>query len=153
MLWGLFVVCAAGGLIVSGLKADDNDKEKQLRASLVGTWKMVSGKYGGQESDLPRDSVTLKHVTPVGFVFLSYEKDTGKMTRSGGGTYTLKGETYTETVEYGLGDDFEVIKNASHAFTCRIDGDKWHHDGKLANGLTIEEVWERVKPKRDEKAK
>jgi hypothetical protein len=152
MIVSILLVCAAAGSILTGLRADDSDKEKTLRASLIGTWKLISAKYDGQENDLPKTSPTIKHVTPAGFVFLSYDKDTGKMSRAGGGTYTLKGETYTETIEYGMGDDFEAIKNASHSFTCKIDGDKWRHDGKLANGLTIEEVWERAKPKVDTKA-
>lgn len=146
------IIGIASGMCVARIRADDSDKEKTLRANLIGTWKMVSGKYGGQESDLPNALPTLKHVTPGGFVFLSYDKATGKMSRAGGGAYTLKGETYTETIEYGIGDDFDVIKSASHSFNCKIEGDKWHHEGKLANGLTIEEVWERVKPKVDTKA-
>jgi len=51
-----------------------------------------------------------------------------------------------ETIEYGTGDDFEGIKNASHSFKCRIEGDTWYHVGKLADGTTIDEQWTRVKP-------
>ena len=137
----VFVICVAG----IGLRADDADKEKALRAKLIGTWKLVSAKYGGQAQDPPNSDVMLKHVTPAGFTWLSYKKDSGEVYRSAGGTYTLKGDSYTEKVVYGLGDDFQQIKNAEHPFTCKIDGDKWQHNGKLAGGLTIEEVWERVK--------
>ena len=47
---------------------------------------------------------------------------------------------------------FEVIKNAEHAFTAKVEGDTWHHVGKLANGTTIDETWERVKPAENGKA-
>jgi hypothetical protein len=40
-----------------------------------------------------------------------------------------------------------VIGGKTHSFTCKIEGDRWFHNGKLASGLTIEEVWEREDPK------
>ena len=121
-------------------------KPSDLRAALVGTWKMTSMKINGQKNTLPDEAVTYKHVTPAGFTWLSYPKDTGKVFRAAGGSYTLRGDEYTETIEYGVGDDFDVIKNASHPFKCRIEGDTWYHTGRLANGTTIDEQWTRVKP-------
>lgn len=37
--------------------------------------------------------------------------------------------------------DFATVKGKTHAFTCKVEGNKWYHIGKLATGLTIEEVW------------
>lgn len=122
-------------MVTSQSLAEDSNK-------LIGTWKLISAKYGGQESNLPKAATTLKHITPVQMIWLSYDSD-GKMTRAGGGRYTLQGDEYTDTPEYGIGD-FSVVKGQTHVFKCKIDGNKWYHDGKLANGLTIEEVWERV---------
>jgi len=48
--------------------------------------------------------------------------------------------------DYGLGGDLSQIKNGSHVFKCRIEGDTWYHVGKLAAGTTIDEQWTRVKP-------
>ena len=135
-----------GGLPVGrDVHGESPRKSDDLRAALVGTWKMKSMTIDGQKNDLPGTAVTYKHVTPSGFVWLSYEKDTGKVFRSAGGTYTLTGDAYTERIEYGMGDDFDGIKNASHAFKCRIEGDTWYHTGKLAGGTAIDEVWTRVK--------
>jgi hypothetical protein len=113
---------------------------------LVGTWRVVSAKYGGQ--DVPRRAgyVTVKHVTPTQFMWASYGPD-GKVTRAVGGSYTVKGAEYVETPEYGLSADFDVIKGKAQTFTWKIDGNKWFHTGKLSNGLTVEEVWERVERK------
>ena len=58
-----------------------------------------------------------------------------------------KGESYQETPEYGISSDFDVIKGKAQTFTCRVDGNRWYHSGALSNGLTIEEVWDRVEPK------
>ena len=121
-------------------------KAVDLRAALVGTWKIESMKVDGQAQDLPASWVTYKHVTPAGFTWLSYDKSDGKVIRAGGGTWTLSGDSYTEKIEYGMGEAFDQIKNASHTFSCRIDGDTWLHTGKLASGTALDEVWTRVKP-------
>jgi hypothetical protein len=49
--------------------------------------------------------------------------------------------------EYGISEDFETIKGKAQTFKWQVDGNKWHHSGKLSNGLTIEEVWEKVEKK------
>jgi hypothetical protein len=113
---------------------------------LIGTWKLISAKYGGQPSDISDQSTTLKHVTPSQFMWASYDKD-GTVARAAGGSYTIKGEIYEETPEYGLSSDFDLIKGKLQTFKWKVEGNKWYHNGKLSNGLTIEEVWERVEKK------
>ena len=113
---------------------------------LVGTWKLVSAKYGGQESAPLQETTTIKHVTPTQFMWVSYGKD-GKVTRAAGGSYMLKGEVYEETPEYGISSDFDIIRGKPQTFTWKVEGNKWYHNGKLSNGLTIEEVWERFEKK------
>jgi hypothetical protein len=127
---------------------------------LIGTWKLVSGKYGrevqfpegttvkygGKEVQFSEGTTILKHVTPSHFMSVTYDQY-GRVTRGLGGRYTLNGEELAETPEYGLGEDFEVLKGGTYLFKCQIDGNKWHRSGKLSNGQTIEEVWERVEKK------
>jgi hypothetical protein len=113
---------------------------------LVGTWKLVSAKYDGQENKLPEGITMLKHVTPVQFMWAIYDKD-GKVVSALGGSYTLKGDKYDETPEYGLADNSDSLKalmGKIQSFTWKINGNKWYHNGKLSSGVTIEEVWERV---------
>jgi hypothetical protein len=114
-------------------------------ARLIGTWKLTSAKYGGEESDLTKSGTTLKHITPGNFIWVTYDSETKEVTRTAGGTYTLDGEKYEETPRYGLGADFEAVRDKPHAFTLKLEGDSWKHSGELSNGLKIEEVWERVK--------
>jgi hypothetical protein len=71
----------------------------------------------------------------------------GKVTDALGGTYTLKGDEYVETPEYGVGDVLDQLKGKPQVFKWKIEGNKWYHTGKLSSGLTIEEVWERVEKK------
>lgn len=142
---GLGLIVGLAVAMPLGSAADPKDGEKE-KSSLVGTWKLVSAKYGGKEHKFDEGTTTVKHVTPAQFMWASYDKD-GKVTRAAGGAYTLKDGKYEETPEYGMSGDFDAIKGKAHTFTCKLDGDKWYHEGKLANDLTIEEVWERVKAK------
>src|SRR4051794_23847602 len=76
---------------------------------LVGTWKLVSAKYNGQEAKFPEEMTMLKHVTPTQFMWATFDKD-GKVDSALGGPYTLKGNKYEETPEYGLGNVLEGLK-------------------------------------------
>ena len=113
---------------------------------LIGTWKLISAKYDGQESKLPDGYTDLKHVTPTHFMWAVYDKD-GKVVAALGGTCTVKGEEYIEVPEYGVGEGFDALKGKDQAFKWKVDGNKWTHTGKLSSGTTIEEVWERVEKK------
>ena len=82
---------------------------------LIGTWKLASARYGGEESDVTKGGTTLKHITPGNFMWVTYDSESNLVTRTAGGTYTLEGEKYVETPRYGLGEDFKTIPGkASH---------------------------------------
>jgi hypothetical protein len=65
--------------------------------------------------------------------------------RAAGGAYILAVNKCTERIEYGVGNDFEIIKGSQTSFTANIDGGRLYHTGKLVNGTALEEVWEYVK--------
>ncbi len=142
---GLAVLVA---LVVAGAGARAEEPKGAAKADnkLLGTWKLVSAKYGGNEFKFPEGTTMVKHVTPTQFMWATYDKD-GTVTRAAGGGYTLKDEVYEETPEYGISADFELIKGKAQTFKWKVEGNKWYHDGKLSNGQTIEEVWERVEKK------
>src|SRR5262245_26979852 len=124
----------------------DEAKPAKEDSKIVGTWKLVSAKWGGEERTF--DGITvLKHVTPTQFMWVRYDKD-GNVKHAMGGDYTLKGEDYEEATEYGTASgDFTVMKGKVHTFKVKVDGNKLYQNGKLNAGLTIEEVWERVEKK------
>jgi hypothetical protein len=127
--------------------AGDEPKVNAPQANkLVGTWKLVSAKYGGEEFKFPEGTTHIKHITPTHYMWATYDQD-GKVTRASGGTYTLDGDQYEEHPEYGIGPDSELLKGKVQSFKCKVDGNTWHHDGKLSNDLVIEEVWERLEKK------
>ena len=128
------------------MKVKDTKKEKLLRTHLIGAWVVISEKVDGRDRSTPWNLTTYKQITPVAFIGLSYDKITRRISRAAGGTYTLSGNVYTEKIEYGIGSQSEVIRNSQTSFTANVDGDKWYRKGRLANGQTIEQIWERVKP-------
>jgi hypothetical protein len=127
-------------------RADEPNGAGKSDNKLVGTWKLTSAKYGGNEFKFPEGMTMLKHVTPTQFMWATYDLQ-GKVTRAAGGGYTLTGAVYEETPAYGIGSDFDVIKDKAQTFKWKVDGNKWYHNGTLSNGLTIDEVWERVQKK------
>jgi hypothetical protein len=127
-------------------RAAEPNADSKTEHKLVGTWKLLSAKYGGREARFQPGVTTLKHVTPSQFMWASYDKN-GTVTRAAGGDYTLKGEVYEETPRYGLSSDFDEIKGKPQTFKWNVEGNRWIHIGKLSSGLTIDEVWERVDKK------
>src|ERR1051325_5462030 len=134
------------------LTAAATAEEPKSENKLVGAWKQVSAKFGGKEAKFGEGSTTLKFITPEQFMWVTFTKD-GRVTRAAGGHYTLKGDAYVEHPAYGMSSDFQVIKGAPQKFTCKLEGNKWRHNGALSNGLTIEEVWEREEPRHAEAEK
>jgi len=143
----LLALVAAAAFTQARSTADEPKKaEAKPENRLVGTWKMVSAKYDGKGVTFPEGSTRLKHITPTQFMWASYDKD-GKVDAALGGPYTLKGDKYEETPEYGIGDVLELLKGKPQSFECKVEANKLYQNGKLSSGLTLEEVWERVEKK------
>lgn len=142
------VAVAAFTTFISGRSTAAGPKKPEASAEnkLVGTWKMVKAKFGGKEFKIPEGTMQLKHITPTQYMFVDIDKD-GNVLDARGGPYTLKGEKFESTPEYGVSEAFKTLKGKPQSFECKVDGNKWYHKGTLTNGLTIEEVWERVEPK------
>jgi hypothetical protein len=122
---------------------DSNKVEARTENKLIGTWKMVKAKFDGKEFKIPEGATQFKHITPTQYMFVDFDKD-GNIFDARGGPYTLKGEKFESTPEYGVSENFKALKGKAQSFECKVEGDKWYHSGRLSNGLTIEEVWERV---------
>jgi hypothetical protein len=137
----LLVLAGQGAL--TQRTADESQGKAGTANKLVGTWKLVSGKYGGQQSRLPEAGTTLKHMAPTHFTWVTYDKN-GEVTRIGGGSYTFNGKLLESTLEYGMGSDIKSRKRQPHTYECKVEGKKLYQSGTLSTGLTLEEVWELV---------
>ena len=138
-----------GLLTVASTREQDTQPKAapQGQSAIEGTWRMVSFRYGGKSAPLQKvqaGRVMLKHITPGHFTWVDYVAKTKKVTRMAGGTFTLNGAAYQETVQYGSGEDITALLGKGQVFNDTITSGAWHHQGKLSIGLEIEENWERV---------
>ena len=104
----------------------------------------------------------MKVITKSHFAFVGEEERGGRAMKtaadslrafravnSGGGTYTLKGSSYTEKLEYFT--DPAYI-GTSVTFSCRTEGDRFYQtggfpifeNGRKVREAMLEEVWRRV---------
>ena len=124
--------------------------DDEIRKNLIGSWRIVSASFGGVVSELHRNSITIKHVTPVHLIWIGYQPDDRKIFRSAGGSWKVAEGKYIETMRYGLADKFkETTFGKDFAFDCRFEGDLWIQSAMLPNGSEMIETWQRIKPDED----
>jgi plasmid stabilization system protein ParE len=120
------------------------EEPEQIENPLIGTWKLVSAKYRGRESDIAERYTIHKHITPTHYIWVHVDPNTEEIVMSIGGTYSFTEKTYTEQALYGFGNWYPSNRNRTSTLSCRVEDNKWHHAGRLDNGAMIEEIWERV---------
>lgn len=112
---------------------------------LEGTWELVSGVYTNAEGSVTKVDASqvraIKVLNPTHFAFLTVSAADGKFIRAGGGPYRIEGARYSETVRYASAP---TMIDETYDFSYTVDGDTWHHSGRLGQGH-LEEVWRRVK--------
>src|SRR3954468_24922250 len=116
----LAVVIMVVAAVAVASRADEPKRGPTL-SPLVGTWKAVSARYGGEETPLEDGYTHLKHVTPTQFMWANYDSE-GKVGVALGGSYTLKGDEYVEVPEYGVGRILESLKGKPQTFKWKVEG-------------------------------
>lgn len=116
----------------------------QESSGIVGTWKLQSSKYGNGPLVIPADSIMrIKLITPTHFIWIHYIGSQKEIMQSAGGRYTLEGDVYTESIDFGL--NMKNFIGTKSIFNIKTEGDKMFISGTLSGGLEIEETWEKVK--------
>jgi hypothetical protein len=119
---------------------------KKDKVNIQGTWQLVSYKYGPTASgftDFPEVMRRIKVINETHFIWVQYDTLSRKVGSSAGGSYTVVGNTYTESLDFGLAMDGYLKR--SPAFTIKIEGDMLFQSGLLTPDYKIEEIWKRVK--------
>ena len=111
----------------------------QLANDLKGTWILV-GKPG-EIGEAPATGGRLKFLTGRHWTVTQADPKTGVTIFHHGGTYTLKGNEYIETVEYANESTTNLVSQA-FKFTVKVEGDTLTQTG-IGNPWT--EVWKRAK--------
>jgi hypothetical protein len=131
-------------LTISAVSGASEIKKKSV--SISGTWQLESYKYGPTQSsfiDIQKNRIRLKVINETNFIWVDYDPQTGQVTKSAGGSYTVVGNTYTESLDFGLEMDPYIKQN--HVYTVQVEGDMFFLSGQLTPDYKIEEIWKRVK--------
>ena len=125
---------------------------------LQGSWTMIKYKQGtsSELSELPGFITYVKHLTNTHFSWASYNEE-GNLIAGGGGTYEVKGDKYTEYIDYfhPLGSN---LAGSSIEFDFSLSGNDWMISGwgkniqinpgsgqyEEVDSVLLEEVWRRL---------
>lgn len=122
-------------------------KVDDVSTPLSGTWRFgarvndegVAGQRRGSAS--PRQ--TMKILSGNYFQWAAFNSETKQCSGTGGGTYKLQDNQYTETIHFFSRDNSRV--GVSLTFDYKLNGADWYHKGKGTTGNPVSEVWEKVK--------
>jgi hypothetical protein len=113
------------------------------RNKIEGTWEHV---FPDPEST-QKPPEGIKHIKLIAgqhFVWVWYDSVKGNPQYTGGGTYTLTGDSYTEHINFINVKDADKFVDKDQPFTIKLEGDTLTISGKLPNGQKISETWKRV---------
>ncbi|MCZ6693134.1 MAG: hypothetical protein O6939_04435, partial [Bacteroidetes bacterium] len=107
-------------------------KEESMENMLEGSWRLIKTvEIGHEDSTGRQDSRTKmyqKHVTPTHFTWIEYDIENDQLNGTGGGTYTLQGNKYTEVIKFyyppGSAEFGQAIP-----FQAELKDGKWYHTG------------------------
>jgi opacity protein-like surface antigen len=133
------------GLALLLFSAAAHAQDTQDATKLIGSWRLIKAIYGGKPLNF-NGAVKIKNVTDSQFMWFAHKEGSRIVTDLGGGPYSVKGDTYTERLDYGLGADFKVVQGHAIPLKWKLDGNTWHITGTLNNGLLIEEDWQKLQP-------
>ena len=105
-------------------------------AVLAGTWEHISADMPGYRQ--------VKLLTGSHFVWATYERNSGMLVASAGGTYEFDGRTYIERLEFGSEALLLELVGRDQVFTANLESDEWYHEGTLTNGIEVRELWKRL---------
>ncbi|MEM6689825.1 MAG: sulfatase [Planctomycetota bacterium] len=121
--------------------------DEELAKQLIGSWQIIDAHRDGQPSKIHYGIVTIKHITPTQFTWLSYKPDDRKTFRSMGGSWEVSDGKYIERPLYGMQDNFiETRYGRSAEIECVIEDDVFTQTIVAENGSRFVEIWHRIEP-------
>jgi hypothetical protein len=129
---------------VALLRADDkktnaSPKGSQLAHDAIGVW--IQAGTPDKIEDSPSPKNPLKFVIGNRWSFTQPDPETGQVTFHHGGTYTIDGDTYEETIKFANENTANMI-GQTFKYKLKVEGDTWTQTG-IGNPYT--QVWKRVK--------
>jgi hypothetical protein len=135
-------------LLTAPYSRSDDSKAGDKKSPLDGAWKMVTQKNGDEQDykTLPEGLEQIDHIVGGRFVWTLVQN--GKVVAAAGGRYKVDKDTFSEIIDYTLGDGLESFVGKTFEFTAKLDGDTWHKVGTIKvndQDYKIDEKWERCK--------
>ena len=129
---------------IKHIVVNDQDRWKEISKTnlpLQGKWLMAGRVNGNQERrrDTNRPRKTMKILLEGFFQWIAYNTESFSFHGTGGGSYTAKDGTYTETIDYFSRDNNKV--GISLEFEYVKKGMDWHHQGFSSKGDPLHEIW------------
>ena len=147
------LIAAASATMVAAVKPASRPAaitDAELAKTLIGSWRIVDAHRNGKPSELHYTAVTIKHITPTQFTWLSYRPNDRKIFRSMGGSWRVEDGKYLETPQYGTQNEFvEKIYDNVTSIGCEIEGDVFTQTIVGKDGSKFIEVWKRMIPGED----
>jgi hypothetical protein len=135
---GVLMLAGGTGLCLWNTSWSATPPPSQLSQDLIGTWILVG--EPGAVTESPATGGRLKFFTSNHWCITQADPTNGVVIYHHGGTYTLSGDQYAETVEYANENTKFLIKKTHH-FTIKVEGDTMTQVGH-DNPWT--EVWKRL---------
>ncbi len=110
-----------------------------LAKDIVGVWALAG--TPGEVKPPPAKGGRLKFIMKKSWTMTEADPNSGVVVYHHGGTFTLDGDKFTETIAYATDSTKELIGKTFH-FKVKVNGDTLTQEG-LDN--TFNEVWKRVK--------
>ncbi len=117
--------------------AEAQEAAPGLREQLQGAW-AFAGRPG--EVYEPEPGGQVKFWGQRHWIVTQWDPETGHVTFHHGGTYTLEGDRYVETVTFATANIAEFI-GESFRFTISVEGDTFT---QIGDGNEYHEVWKRL---------
>ncbi len=136
-----------------------NRPVEKPKNKLIGSWTLVKYKYGhdAEFNNVPEFIYYVKNLTDSHFSWCSYNPEDGNVIGTGGGTYTIKEDTYVENTEFWYPSGTS-IPGTRTSFKYKLKGNMWTISGYIKevelnpatgemapiDSTYISEVWQRI---------
>ena len=132
-----YLACAAGFALLLSHWANADQ--------LIGNWELEYAIYKNQKGEVvgeikDQDTRSRKILSDQHFAFITWDKN-GKFIVAASGTYSFKGDAYTETID--VTSEARLMGKTYH-FNAAINNDLWIHKG-MEDDIFIEEHWRRTR--------
>lgn len=129
----LFCALLVGAIHLSSVRAWGSTADK-----IEGHWELVSGQT------LPPGWKEIKVISGGHFVWVIYDAQKKNKAYTGGGTYKIDRDHYTEHLDFMTVPGADALIDKDQPFTMKLDGNSLVITGTLSDGEKLSETWKRA---------